>query len=152
MNVTIRPMVAADAAIVAACARPADIAEIRACSGLDIEPALKLCPANSLRAWVIESKGVPLAAVGDTMAGIGTGVPWMVTTTHIGKDPRGFLRASRALMAEMLQRHTQLVNYVDERNTDAIRWLQWLGAEVGPAVPYGVSGLPFRKFTKQREE
>lgn len=145
-------MVPADAGIVASCARPADIAEIKACSGLDIEPALGLCLPNSLCAWVIESGGLPLAAVGDSLAGIGTGVPWMVTTTHIEKDPRGFLRASKALMAEMLRRHLQLMNYVDARNTDAIRWLAWLGADIGPAVPYGVSGLPFRKFTKQREE
>jgi hypothetical protein len=143
-------MVAADAMIVASCARAADVDEINACCGLGIDEALRQCLELSLRAWVIESNGKPLAAVGDTMAAIGVGVPWMVTTDHIAGDRRGFLRASRAIMTEMHQRHYQLVNYVDARNTDAIRWLSWLGATIGDPVPYGVYGLPFRKFTRER--
>jgi hypothetical protein len=74
----------------------------------------------------------------------------MVTTVHIEKNPRGFLRASKALMREAMQRHHQLINYVDARNTQAIRWLEWLGFKMGPAVPYGVSGILFRRFTKER--
>lgn len=144
-------MVAADAALIAACARAADVDEIKACCGLDIEEALQQCLELSLKAWVIESKGKPLAAVGDTLAAIGVGVPWMVTTDHIAADPRGFLRASRAIMLEMFQRHVTLINYVDARNVDAIRWLGWLGAAFDEPVPYGVAGLPFWKFTKTRE-
>lgn len=151
MTLTIRPMVAADAAIVAACARQCDVEEIKACCGLSIGEALTQCLEHSLRAWVIESSGKPLAAAGDTMAAIGIGVPWMITTDHIASNRRGFLHASQAIMAEMFQRHYQLVNYVDARNTDAIRWLTWLGAIMEPPAPYGVSGLPFRKFTKNRE-
>lgn len=144
-------MVVADAALIAACARAADVAEIKACCGLDIQEALELCAQHSLRAWVIESSGKPLAAVGDTLAAIGIGVPWMITTDHIVSDRRGFLRASRAVMVEMFQRHIQLINYVDARNVDAIRWLSWLGATIEEPAPYGVHGLPFRKFTKNRE-
>lgn len=139
-----------DAARIATCARAADVAEIKACCGLEIKEALLQCLEHSLRAWVIESKGKPLAAVGDTMAAIGIGVPWMVTTDHIVSDRRGFLRASRAVMVEMHQRHWSLVNYVDARNVDAIRWLSWLGATIDEPVPYGVAGLPFRKFTRER--
>lgn len=152
MTAVIRAMQLDDVARIASCARQADVDEIRACSGLGIDQALHECCSGSLRAWVIEAGGNPLAAVGDTMAGIGVGVPWMITTDHIAADPRGFLRASRAVMAEMLQRHFQLINYVDARNAVAIRWLSWLGADIGDPVPYGVAGLPFRKFTKQREE
>lgn len=148
MKPTIRQMVIADALLLAGCARAADADEIKACCGLDIGTALLQCATGSLRAWVIEAGGVPLAAVGDTMAAIGVGVPWMITTDHIKKHPRAFLRASRAIMADMLQRHYLLVNYVDARNVDAIRWLTWLGATIEEPAPYGVAGLPFRKFTK----
>lgn len=70
----------------------------------------------------------------------------MVTTEHIGADVRGFLRGSKAVLLEMLQRHQVLVNYVDARNVSAIRWLAWLGFTIDSAVPYGVQGLPFHKF------
>lgn len=151
MSVIIRPMVPADAGIVASCARPADIEEMHACTGLPLTIVLQCGLQESLRAWVIEHDGLPLAAVGDTLAGFGVGVPWMVTTVHIEKNPRGFLRASKALMSEAMQRHYQLTNYVDARNGDAIRWLEWLGFKMEPAVPYGVSGLPFHKFQITRE-
>lgn len=142
----IRPMVQSDIASVAACARAPDVEEMLASSGASIEQALAYGLEQSLRVWVIEHDGLPLAAVGDTMAGIGIGVPWMVTTVHVERHARGFLRASKALLQEAMQRHYRLVNYVDDRNAAAIRWLRWLGFEMHPAAPYGVAGLPFRKF------
>ena len=145
-------MLQADIEAIAAVARLADCEEMLACSGKTIAQVLEFSLAHSLRAWVIESGGLPLAAVGDAMAGIGVGVPWMITTDHIASDPRGFLRASRAVLVEMQQRHYQLLNYVDARNTAAIRWLAWLGFVIGDAVPYGVQGLPFRKFHMIRSE
>lgn len=143
-------MAGADVAAVAGCARGPDREEMLACSGLSVEQALAIGLERSLRAWVIESHGMPLAAVGDTIHGIGVGVPWMVTTEHIADDPRGFLRASKAVLAEILQRHQVLVNYVDARNVAAIRWLAWLGFEIGDPVPYGLHRLPFRQFTMIR--
>lgn len=148
--IRIRPYTPDEIPGIASAARQADIDEMLACAGATIEQTLVLGLQRSLRSWVIESAGLPLAAGGDTLGGIGIGVPWMVTTNHIETNPRGFLRASKAVMQDMLSRHYHLVNYVDSRNTDAIRWLQWLGADVAPAAPYGRSGLPFRKFTMNR--
>lgn len=148
--ITIRPLEHGDIEIIAASAREADVNEMQACAGATVAQCLEQGLQHSLRAWVIESNGLPLAAAGDTLAGIGVGVPWMVTTNHIDSNPRGFLRASKALMQEMLQRHHLLVNYVDERNVAAIRWLEWLGVTMAPAAPYGLYGLPFRQFTLYR--
>ena len=144
--IRIRPMRRDDIAPIAAIARAADVDEMQACAGATIEQALQLGLEHSLRAWVIEADGVPLAAAGDTMAGIGVGVPWMVTTQHIVRNRRGFLCASRAVLDDALTRHFQLVNYVDARNNAAIRWLSWLGFSIDDPVPYGAQGLPFHKF------
>lgn len=145
-------MTAADIEAIAACARQADVDEMQACAGASVAECLRQGLEQSLRVWVIESEGLPLAACGDTMAGIGTGVPWMVTTDHILSNRRGFLRASRAVVGDALKRHHQLINYVDARNTDAIRWLAWLGFTIGDPVPYGVRGLPFHQFHMIRSE
>lgn len=142
----IRLMGQRDVALIDGCARMVDREEMLAGAGQSIADALQYGIDQSLRAWVIEAHGRPLAAVGDTMHGIGTGVPWMVTTDHVVRDARAFLRGSRAVLMEMLQRHQLLVNYVDARNVNAIRWLAWLGFTIGNAVPYGVQGLPFHKF------
>lgn len=142
----IRLMGQCDVALIDGCTRLADREEMLAGAGQSIADALQYGLDQSLRAWVIEAHGKPLAAVGDTIHGIGTGVPWMVTTEHIAADVRGFLRGSKAVLLEMLQRHQTLVNYVDARNVSAIRWLAWLGFTIDGAVPYGVQGLPFHKF------
>lgn len=150
--IAIRQMQAEDIPAIAETARRADVEEMLACAGCSIGEALSYGLQHSMRAWMIESDGAPLAAVGDSLASIGVGVPWMVTTTNISKNPRGFLRASRAILSDMLQRHAELRNYVDARNTDAIRWLGWLGFKMGEPVPYGVRRLPFRQFTIIRSD
>ena len=150
--IAIRPLQIEDIAGIADSARRADIEEMVACTGAPVYSALSYGLQHSLRCWVIEHDGVPLAAVGDTLASIGVGVPWMVTTNNITLNPRGFLRASKAVLAEAMQRHAKLMNYVDARNTDAIRWLAWLGFTIGPAVPYGASRLPFHEFTLIRSD
>lgn len=121
-------------------------------AGVTIEHALQYGLEHSLRAWAILADDVPIAAVGDTLHGIGTGVPWMVTTVHVERHARGFLRASKAILAEMCQRHYTLVNLIDARNVVAIRWLEWLGFSIGEAVPAGVRQLPFRQFILERSK
>lgn len=150
--IAIRPLQIEDIAEIADSARRADVEEMMACTGASVCAALSYGLQHSLRSWVIEHDGIPLAAVGDTLAAVGVGVPWMVTTNNITINPRGFLRASKAVLSEALQRHAKLTNYVDARNTDAIRWLSWLGFTIGPAVPYGASRLPFHEFTLIRSK
>jgi hypothetical protein len=150
--ISIRPLQIEDIAEIADSARRADVEEMLACTGASVCAALSYGLQHSLRSWVIEDDGTPLAAVGDTLAAIGVGVPWMVTTNHITINPRGFLRASKAVLREAMQRHSKLINYVDARNADAVRWLAWLGFTIGPAVPYGASRLPFHEFTLIRSD
>jgi len=147
---TIRPLQVEDIHDIAVAARRADVDEMLAGMGASVPMALSYGLQHSLRAWVIWHEGYPLAAVGDTLAAIGVGVPWMVTTNHIDKNPRGFLRASLAILRETMQRHNQLINYVDDRNVQAIRWLEWLGFTMDAPLPYGRHGLPFRKFSITR--
>lgn len=148
----VRPMVETDVLEIAAVARHADIEEMRDGAGVTIEQALWQGLEHSLRASVIMAGDKPVAAFGDTSTGVlsGVGVPWLVSTIHVQKHARGFLRVCRPLVDDMLTRHFELMNYVDERNKAAIRWLEWLGFEMGETVTAAVSGLPFRKFTKSR--
>ncbi len=152
--ISVRPMTEADIPAIAAAARPADLAEIEEGCGQSMASALAVGLRSSVAAHIISWEGLPLAAFGDVSHSpcAGIGVPWLVSTMHIEKHARPFLRACRPLLNLMLARHPTLVNYVDARNTAAIRWLEWLGFEIGSAVAYGPKGLLFRQFHMTRQQ
>ena len=47
---------------------------------------------------------------------------------------------------QMVMHYRLLQNHVDARNTEAVRWLGWLGFEMDPALPFGPDQLPFHRF------
>ena len=74
------------------------------------------------------------------------GVPWLLGTDEIEKHSKYFLRQNRHYMKEIKRKYSLLINFVDARNTVAIRWLKWLGFEVFDAQPFGPDDVPFRRF------
>lgn len=79
------------------------------------------------------------------------GIVWMLGTSGIERHDRAFLRRNRGWIAEALTRYELLVNMVDARNTKAIKWLKWLGAEFENPVPWGEEELPFMPFKIERK-
>lgn len=75
-------------------------------------------------------------------------VVWAVFTKAIERHPIAFLRESRRL-AEGFD--CDVENYVDARNTAAVKWFKWLGFHVSEPVPYGANGELFHRFTNARE-
>lgn len=150
--IIVRPLQAEDFPELIANARAADIKEAMDGAGLTIAQSLELGMKLSAKAMVFDADGVLLAAFGDAKAfeAPGVGVPWLISTNAIEQHARGFLRACRPLVQEMLQRHQVLTNFVDDRNEAAKRWLAWLGFELASPVPAGRLGLPFRQFTMTR--
>jgi hypothetical protein len=72
--------------------------------------------------------------------------PWFLTTPLVETHARQFARACKTLLPELLEAHPRLVGMVDSRHTLSVRWLQWLGARIGPAMQWGVAGAPFHHF------
>lgn len=151
--ISVRPMVEADILTIAAIAREADRMELEEGCGQTVASALAVGLRSSVAAHVICWDDIPLAAFGDVShnPGAGIGVPWLVSTTAIEAHARPFLRICKPLVNLMLARHCLLINYVDARNTAAIRWLEWLGFTMSSPTPYGPNGLPFRQFQLTRE-
>lgn len=94
--------------------------------------------------------GVGPAMKPTLLAGRWLGVPWLLTGRAVTKHPGAFLRACRACLPLLLQRYPVLVQWVDARYVAAVRWVRWLGFEVGEPVPFGVSGLPFHPVRIRR--
>ena len=74
------------------------------------------------------------------------GIPWLLGTDEIEKHSKYFLRQNRHYMKEIKRKYSLLINFVDARNTVAIRWLKWLGFEVFDEQPFGPDDVPFRRF------
>lgn len=129
--------------------RECDRQEVRATSGDSPGVALLRSMKGSVWSYAcLDKDWVPFAIFGlsDLMPGVGC--PWMLATDRLAANSRWFLRATISVVASMHERHPLLVNYVDARNTASIRWLEWAGFKIHPAMPYGVEGLPFHLFTK----
>jgi len=150
--ISVRPLTIADIEPIAANARQADRDEIEEGCGQTITSALTIGLRSSVASSVIAWNDTPLAAFGDVSysPGAGIGVPWLVSTNAIERHPRAFLRICQPLVAQMMERHQTLINYVDARNTAAIRWLEWLGFSMGSPTPYGPNQLLFRQFQMTR--
>jgi len=148
LKTRVLPVSVDEADAIAAIVRQADIDELCEGLGLDLPFALRQCFGGSLKASKIVVGDEIVAVFGDAAHDIkqSIGVPWLISTIHVEKRAKGFLKVCKPEVAEMLTRHDTLINYVDERNTQAIRWLKWLGFQFGAAVPYGPKGFPFLPF------
>lgn len=137
---------------VACHAREADVEELSAAGGFTPLEAMIVGKKWSVECWCGLADGVPICVFGVSSASplSDTGYPWMVGTDHLDSLAAGFLRRSRGVVKDMLSRYKLLYNYVDARNTRAIRWLRWLGFTIMDTEPYGVCGLPFHRFEMRR--
>ncbi|AYG06872.1 hypothetical protein D7M10_07115 [Pseudomonas fluorescens] len=148
------PIEPEDIAVILRDVRQADIDEIVEGLGVSLENELADGIAGSLNARKIVVDGHIVAIFGDAVHSVlgSIGVPWLISTVHVERHARAFLKVCKPEVQGMLTRHRHLFNYVDARNTAAIRWLKWLGFDFGEAVPYGPKRLPFYPFTLNREE
>jgi len=140
---------------VIAFARDADKEEAEAMTGKPFVEALVQSYRCSSHCWVGYADIMPvcLFGVAPINSFAGTAAPWMIGTTALDDQmvARKFVRENGAMVAQMNELYHHLYNWVDARNVAAIRWLKWLGFEVGEApAPFGPEGLPFHYFEKRR--
>ena len=146
--IEIRAAVAADAR--ALVLRPSDLAEAEAWSTEPPETTVANSIRDSSEAWAGLAGGELVCLFGVaplTLIGV-TGIPWLMGSVLMEKHQRAFLRRNRAMVDHWQGMFPILRNFVDARNVTSQKWLRWLGFEIGPAVPYGVSGLPFHPFER----
>lgn len=149
-DIAIVPASLAHAVELAPIMRAADIREIEAVSGAAPLEALRFSLARSTEAWAgtVDGAVACIFGVGPLSLLGGEGCPWLLGSDLVERNALAFARRNRAMVARWLQTYRVLRNHVDARNTQAIRWLGWLGFVLQPPVPYGVSRLPFHPFER----
>jgi hypothetical protein len=141
----------ADLDELAANMRPEDRDEIVASDGPDVRKTLAVALGWSVNALAVRSKDGLLCVFGTAAPSLlgDEAAPWMLGTDILARHPRTLTRVARRYIEEMLGVFPVLVNHVDTRNTASIRLLAWLGFTFDEPRPYGVAGLPFRRFEKR---
>lgn len=147
-KVDIIPATLAHAEAMAPHMREADRNEIWAASRSQPLDSLRNGVMASSRAWAGLADGeiACLFGVAPQSRLTGSGYAWMLATPLIEQHQVTFLRHCRPAVADMAKGFTYLHNYVDARNTKAIRWLRWLGFTIHAPAPHGALGLPFHHF------
>lgn len=126
--------------------RQADRDEVFAASGKSPAEALIYSLRKSSVAHTGLIDGVPevMFGVGDINILAGVGAPWLLGTDAVERNFVPFLRRSVEWKLKLSARYPVLRNFVDDRNTVSIRWLQWLGFTLSDPVEF--RGHLFRVF------
>ena len=67
-------------------------------------------------------------------------VVWAMTSVHVNKHPLTFYRCSKVVVSYLRDRYPLMLNMVHGQYTEALRWLERLGFELGPPERYGERG------------
>ena len=134
--------------------RPCDEREVFAASGMKGPEAVSRGVAASEEAWIVEHEGEAFCVFGVVRLNDTIGIPWLLATKTVYKDEcKNFLLLrTKEWVARIMGDYKVLLNYVDARNKQAIRWLEWAGFRLERPRPYGFKRLPFHKFTLKRSD
>ena len=133
--------------------RACDERELYAASGMTGPEAVSRgVAASDGNAWVVEFEGEAFCVFGVVRLSDNIGIPWLLATKKMYQDEcKNFtLVRSKEWIARLMGDYKVLLNYVDARNKQAIRWLEWAGFTLERPRPYGVKRLPFHKFTLKK--
>ena len=142
----------ADARWIAPRMSVADAAEVWAAGRRIPLDALLHSMEMSIEAWTWRFDGEPACMSGVAVPSLlgEWANPWLLTTPLVRRHPVGFIRAYRGESERVLRLFPRLVTMVDARHSVCLRWMQWIGCEIGEAEPYGVGGELFRRVSLAR--
>lgn len=128
--------------------RQRDIDEVWASSRRTPEEAISLSMLGSrdTMSGLADGRVVCMFGVADHSFMGDSGAPWLLATDEVNKHAKAFLRLNKVYIDYIKGEYRILRNYVDARNVEAIRWLEWLGFNILPALPIGADGLLFHPF------
>jgi len=144
----VRRAIPEDVQIIAENMRESDKNEIWASDNITPMQAVTTSFRTAAACWTIVSRDNPVAMFGMcpvTWAGQEAFV-WLLATKDFCKISGKFLKRSRAFIKIMLECYPYLHNYVDCRNTQSIKWLEFCGAKFNPPQEFGIEHKMFQYF------
>jgi len=82
----------------------------------------------------------------------GYGCAWLLSSENLFNHTRQFLKECPYWIEQMSEGYEHLYNFVDKRNWQSLKWLQFLGFEVKEELgEYGHEKIPFLLVMKETE-
>lgn len=78
--------------------------------------------------------------------------PWFLTTNEAPKHGKDLLRSTKKMLSKWTKEYRILINYIDVRFTESLRWARWAGFKVYPPERYGLNGELFSRIEIRSEE
>lgn len=130
--------------------READRREIAYFAMLRPWPAIRMTIAHAEACWTGTRDGEVGCIFGINRKGVFSdiGVPWMLGTPLVDRNSSRLMRESRVYYERMERAFPKMENWVMAENRQSVRWLSWLGFDMGEPMPIGVGGKEFIRFTK----
>lgn len=134
--------------------RQADHDEIWAVAHVDADSALRRSFRASDMCWAFKADGrvFAIGGVAPSTAAFSIGIPWLMASDDIVQNGIYFVRHSRECVEKMHERYIHLMNWVDVRNEESIKWLRWCGFNIEEPKPYGEDKRLFHRFWKTKKE
>jgi len=144
----IRPATLDDIEPVASAMRIRDVQEVFAATGQRPHDALFDALVDPTFAYAIADETGTFCLFGVSHYFDQIGSPWLLATDRLMKHKRILLTHAPRYISEMQQHHPILLNYVDARHSDSIRWLRHMGFKLtGYEIHYGYERRPFFQFS-----
>jgi len=154
MSLAIRKAERGDVAALAVTMRQQDVDEVELV-GMTPASALAYGLAKSKQCWTAFYKGRVVCMFGVSqkakVGGHTAPVGWLLTSDVVEDCPLAFWKACRAILPALVRKYGKLVNLIDARNEQAVRWAKRLGFTVMDPVMYGNPPMPCHPFVVTKE-
>jgi hypothetical protein len=131
--------------------RQADKDELFATNGQDPDKTLvESWQASKYRRVMIYEKQV-ICAMGIVEFNQDIGIPWLLGSDEISSAKRQFLKGVKEGIDFASSKYRYLINFIDIRQSSAIRYFTWMGCKFEEPKPFGFENRLFTMFIKTRD-
>lgn len=144
-----------DAVYVATHLKHDNYVELFAIEGDNAVRDVVIAMARSRETGCLKIDGVPTAVYGvipDSVFG-GTGCVWLLLTAETKRHKVFIGKHTKKGIERILRDYDKVYNYCNAGNKSILKWLDWMGAKIYPAEPFGIWNIPhhYFEFTKEGE-
>lgn len=97
---------------------------------------------------LVDNRVAIIGGVGSHPTEKEVGVPWMLASPLLKEIRRDFIKEIRDWVWELSRGYKMLRNVAWSKNETHIRWLKWMGFEMGEGMPLGPDGEIYIPFWK----
>ncbi len=127
------------------------ITDIEIAGDPNIAERLSAAVKDSIMSWcgLVDEQVVAIWGIYGTNLIAGEYALWMLTTNEADKHPLVLARHSKRILSSLLEMTPMIHGFVSCDYKRSIRWIKWLGFELGPAQKWEKGYV--RKFKMERK-